>query len=86
MWLSSEQWVVCGVPVLLLHSRSAADGCRMLAFRQVFRCQTDCESHPTACVNAQLYEEMADHLASDGYLAAGCANKTNGRSTVVAGI
>ena len=38
---------------------------------EIFRCQTDCANHPTKCVNAALYTEMADHLAADGYVLAG---------------
>jgi len=36
-----------------------------------FRCQTDCKNHPTECINEKLYMQMADHLASDGFLDAG---------------
>ena len=38
---------------------------------EIFRCQTDCATHPSSCINAQLYTQMSDHLAADGYLAAG---------------
>ena len=38
---------------------------------ELFRCQTDCTTHPTSCINADLYETMGDLLAADGYLAAG---------------
>eukprot|EP01084_Bolivina_argentea_P097413 175110_1 len=37
----------------------------------IFWCQTDCTTHPDSCINANLYETMADHLASDGYKDAG---------------
>ena len=33
---------------------------------EIFRCQTDCTAHPSRCVNAQLYTQMADHLVADG--------------------
>jgi len=36
-----------------------------------FRCVTDCQRYPDACINENLYKTMADHIASDGYLAAG---------------
>ncbi|WKY14510.1 hypothetical protein Q1695_000218 [Nippostrongylus brasiliensis] len=36
-----------------------------------FRCQTNCEKYPNACINENLYQEMADKLVSDGYLDAG---------------
>lgn len=36
-----------------------------------FRCTTDCLKYPKACINEDLYREMADHLAADGYLEAG---------------
>lgn len=36
-----------------------------------FRCTIDCAKHPNACINEDLYKTMADHLANDGYLAAG---------------
>eukprot|EP01084_Bolivina_argentea_P300529 518234_1 len=32
-----------------------------------FRCQTNCKTHPTSCINADLYQQMADHMANDGY-------------------
>lgn len=38
---------------------------------QVFRCETDCVKYPDACIDEQLYTDMADTLASDGYLQAG---------------
>eukprot|EP01047_Picozoa_sp_COSAG01_P098819 COSAG01_NODE_28942_length_649_cov_0.769091_1_plen_70_part_01 len=45
-----------------------ADSCclRPPARREIFRCQTDCTQHPTSCINAQLYKQMADHLVADG--------------------
>ncbi|GAB5354412.1 hypothetical protein AAMO2058_000116800 [Amorphochlora amoebiformis] len=36
-----------------------------------FRCETDCNAHPNACINEELYIEMAKLLVEDGYLAAG---------------
>eukprot|EP00039_Didymoeca_costata_P018991 m.335830 g.335830 ORF g.335830 m.335830 type:complete len:523 (+) comp17687_c0_seq1:13-1581(+) len=36
-----------------------------------FRCQIDCKDYPTQCINEDLYKEMADHIAKDGYLDAG---------------
>lgn len=36
-----------------------------------FRCDIDCDAKPDACINEDLYRVMADHLATDGYLAAG---------------
>lgn len=38
---------------------------------QVFRCETDCGSHPDACINEKLYMQMADAMSEGGYLAAG---------------
>mmetsp|Transcript_9473 Transcript_9473/g.26458 ORF Transcript_9473/g.26458 Transcript_9473/m.26458 type:complete len:530 (-) Transcript_9473:73-1662(-) len=38
---------------------------------EVFRCETDCTDHPESCINENLYMEMSDHMASDGYRAAG---------------
>lgn len=48
---------------------------------EVFRCQTNCSAAPTGlpkglnpptgCINAELYTQMSDALAKDGYLAAG---------------
>ena len=54
---------------------------------EIFRCQTDCVNYPNSCVNDVLYTQMADHLAEDGYLAAGyttvsiddCWEDLNGR-------
>lgn len=36
-----------------------------------FLCQTDCTLYPTSCINQQLYMDMADKMASDGYLDGG---------------
>lgn len=36
-----------------------------------FRCLTDCEAYPDECISDQLFRTMADHMVSDGYLAAG---------------
>ena len=36
-----------------------------------FYCETDCAKHPRACINEQLYMDMADRLAEDGYRDAG---------------
>lgn len=36
-----------------------------------FRCRTDCKLYPKSCINENLYMEMADRLAADGYSAAG---------------
>jgi len=38
---------------------------------EIFRCETDCAKHPTACIDEGLYRQMADRIASDGYLEAG---------------
>ncbi|KAM5146926.1 alpha-galactosidase A [Mantella aurantiaca] len=38
---------------------------------QRFMCQTDCESYPMSCVNEQLFMEMADIMATNGWLKAG---------------
>merc|ERR1719201_3295819 len=38
---------------------------------EVFRCQTNCVDHPDACINHNLYEQMTDRLADEGYLEAG---------------
>ncbi|KAL3115411.1 hypothetical protein niasHT_020084 [Heterodera trifolii] len=32
-----------------------------------FYCQTDCAKHPFSCINEQLYMDMADRLAEDGF-------------------
>jgi alpha-N-acetylgalactosaminidase len=32
-----------------------------------FLCQTNCELHPHSCINEQLYKDMADRLAADGF-------------------
>lgn len=32
---------------------------------QVFRCETECDKHPTACINQELYAEMADAMANE---------------------
>mmetsp|Transcript_94493 Transcript_94493/g.115742 ORF Transcript_94493/g.115742 Transcript_94493/m.115742 type:complete len:421 (+) Transcript_94493:49-1311(+) len=34
---------------------------------QRFRCETDCNTYPNDCINANLYEAQADRLASDGW-------------------
>ncbi|XP_017484205.1 PREDICTED: alpha-N-acetylgalactosaminidase-like [Rhagoletis zephyria] len=36
-----------------------------------FACTTDCSTYPKQCINEQLYKDMVDKLASDGYLALG---------------
>ncbi|KAK6011771.1 hypothetical protein OSTOST_23133, partial [Ostertagia ostertagi] len=36
-----------------------------------FYCQIDCESHPDHCINEKLYQDMADRMVTDGFLAAG---------------
>ena len=36
-----------------------------------FFCETDCVKHPKGCINENLYKEMADVMASEGYLEAG---------------
>merc|ERR1712048_1178125 len=38
---------------------------------EIFRCQTDCANHPDSCIDHNLYEQMTDRIAEDGYLAAG---------------
>ena len=38
---------------------------------EIFRCQTNCATHPDSCINAQLYSQMVDKVAADGYLQAG---------------
>jgi alpha-N-acetylgalactosaminidase len=38
---------------------------------EIFRCQTNCATHPDSCIDHNLYEQMTDHLVEDGYLAAG---------------
>ena len=48
-----------------------------------FKCQTDCINYPDLCINENLYMQMADRMASDGYqliqiadcwMDSGCAN------------
>jgi len=34
---------------------------------EVDRCHVDCAQYPTSCINADLYQQMADRLAGDGY-------------------
>jgi len=36
-----------------------------------FLCETNCSRHPLGCISEQLYVDMADRLAEDGFLAAG---------------
>lgn len=36
-----------------------------------FYCEIDCERHPYACINEQLYKDMADRMAEDGYVDVG---------------
>merc|ERR1712048_249414 len=38
---------------------------------EIFRCQTNCASHPDSCIDHNLYEQMTDRIVEDGYLAAG---------------
>ena len=38
---------------------------------EIFRCQTNCETHPDSCIDHNLYEQMTDRIVEDGYLAAG---------------
>ena len=38
---------------------------------EIFRCEIDCEKHNETCINEYLYKVQTDHLAQDGYLAAG---------------
>jgi len=38
---------------------------------EIFRCQTNCATHPDSCIDHNLYEQMTDRLVEDGYLAAG---------------
>ncbi|CAJ0582512.1 unnamed protein product, partial [Mesorhabditis spiculigera] len=39
-----------------------------------FYCEMDCARHPHACINEQLYLDMADRLVNDGYMAVGYKN------------
>ena len=36
-----------------------------------FRCDTDCSSHPDSCISQRLFQETADSMVADGFLAAG---------------
>lgn len=38
---------------------------------EIFRCDIDCQAHPDACINEQLYKAQTDALVAGGYLAAG---------------
>jgi hypothetical protein len=38
---------------------------------EVYRCEINCDYYPDSCINHKLYEQMADHIAEDGYLDAG---------------
>ncbi|CAJ0939765.1 unnamed protein product, partial [Mesorhabditis belari] len=39
-----------------------------------FYCEMDCVRNPHACINEQLYMDIADRMANDGYSAAGYKN------------
>ncbi|KAH7719936.1 Melibiase family protein [Aphelenchoides avenae] len=36
-----------------------------------FYCEIDCDRHPHSCINEQLYKDMANRMAEDGYREAG---------------
>lgn len=36
-----------------------------------FTCQIDCDTYPDDCISSRLFKRMAEHLAKDGYAAAG---------------
>ena len=36
-----------------------------------YRCEVDCDAYPNDCINAKLYQDMADRLAEDGWLDVG---------------
>lgn len=36
-----------------------------------FKCEVDCKSHPKSCINQNLYQETADAMVTQGFLAAG---------------
>ena len=36
-----------------------------------FRCETDCAKHPDSCISENLFVDMIDRLAADGWLEAG---------------
>jgi len=36
-----------------------------------FRCNVDCKNDPNNCISEELFRQMADHMAADGYSAAG---------------
>ena len=38
---------------------------------EMFRCQTDCATHPDACINEALYKAQTDALVAGGFLKAG---------------
>jgi len=38
---------------------------------QRFGCNIDCKNDPKNCISEQLYKDMADHMAADGYKEAG---------------
>ena len=38
---------------------------------EIFRCETDCATHPDSCVNQQLFMGQTDKLVSEGYRAVG---------------
>ena len=38
---------------------------------EAFRCNINCKTDPNNCIGERLFMQMADHLASDGYLDAG---------------
>ena len=42
-------------------SHSALDSCTR------FRCETDCKSHPEACVNEKFFIDMIDRMVEDGW-------------------
>lgn len=38
---------------------------------EIFRCEVDCNAHPTSCIGEKLYTSIADAMHDGGYLAAG---------------
>ena len=32
-----------------------------------YACETDCKTYPKSCINEELYKDMADRMASDGF-------------------
>ena len=62
------QWYV--VSIIILWHRVGWNGSSnhsILDSATRFRCETDCENHPDACVNEKLFIDMIDRMVEDGW-------------------